>query len=76
MSRPRHWRESAEYLTTEQVALHLGIGKNRMEQLIAEGSIKAINVASSKERRPAYRISRAEVKRFEAARAVAKGVKP
>jgi L-serine deaminase len=37
--------ELPPWATTQQVAKYLGIGKARMDQLIAEGSIKAINAS-------------------------------
>ena len=57
-------------VTPPQLAKEWGVSTSKVVALIKSGELIAINLASSREKRPRYAIDRADVAAFEEARRV------
>ena len=57
-------------VTPPVLAKEWGVAVNKVTALIKSGELRAINLASSRDKRPRYAIPREDVDRFEASRAV------
>lgn len=65
-----------EYMTVRQIAQRWGMKGERVRTLIRNGSLEAVNFATSEETRPCLKVSRDAVLGFERRRTVQPPPKP
>ena len=63
-------------VTPPVLAKEWGVATKKVVDLIKSGELRAINLASTQDKRPRYAIDRADIEAFEAARVVVPEVKP